>query len=382
MAVIGFVPARGGSKSIPMKNIKLINGKPLIYWSALALQEACSIKEFYIATDDLRIKEVALSFGFDKLKVYDRLPENAQDHSSTESVIIEFLNKKKFDENDSIILVQLTNPFLKSEWINEALIEYSNKNYDSLLSVVPSKRFFWNFKGKSINYDFINRPRRQDFDGQYMENGSFYINKIRSILFSNNRLSGNIGFYEMPEYTGFEIDEPDDWIIVEALLRKHYVSKSQNFMKFKLIATDVDGVLTDAGMYYSQQGDELKRFSTYDGKAFELFRNEGLKTAILTAENTQIVANRAKKMKIDFLYQGVSDKLSIMKDLCKQHGIKLDEVIYVGDDINDKELLQSVGLAFSPANAQLEIVSLTKVINLNVKGGDGVIRAVYNYLKN
>ncbi len=381
MEVIGFVPARGGSKSIPMKNIKLINGRPLIYWSALALQEASEVKEFYIATDDLRIKEVALSFGFDKLKVYDRLPDNAQDHSSTESILLEFIEKNKFGNNDIFLLVQLTNPFLKSEWINDALSIYSLNNYDSLLSVVPSKRFFWGNNGEPLNYDFVNRPRRQDFDGQFMENGAFYINKVNSILTSKNRLSGTIGIYEMPEYTGYEIDEQDDWVIVEALLRKHSAPKFQDFKKFKLIATDVDGVLTDSGMYYSQEGDELKRFSTYDGKAFELFRKEGLKTAILTAENTQIVSNRAKKMKIDFLYQGVSDKFSLMKELCKQQGIKLDEVIYVGDDINDKELLQNVGLAFSPANAQFEISSIKEVINLSINGGDGVIRAIYNYFK-
>ena len=384
MAVIGFIPARGGSKSIPKKNIQLINGKPLIYWSSLALQASSEVDEFYIATDDDLIKEVVLSFGFDKLKVYDRLAENAQDHSSTESVLLEFIAQKELSSLDLLLLVQLTNPFLKAKWISEALKSYTVNGYDSLLSVVLSKRFFWNSSGEPINYNFRNRPRRQDFEGDYMENGAFYINSVQNIVSSKNRLSGKIGLYEMPEYTGFEIDEPDDWTIVEALLKRHQDRSEikKSFKDFKLIATDVDGVLTDAGMYYSQEGDELKRFSTYDGKAFELFRELGYKTAILTAEDTQIVANRAKKMKIDFLYQGVNDKLTVMRELCVQEGITLDDVIYVGDDINDKALLEQVGLAFAPANAQVEIKDLTNVIHLPVKGGEGVIRSIYNFLIN
>lgn len=383
MAVIGFIPARGGSKSIPKKNIQLINGKPLIYWSSLALQEASEVDEFYIATDDDLIKEVVLSFGFDKLKVYDRLAENAQDHSSTESVLLEFIAQNELNSANVLLLVQLTNPFLKAKWISEALKSYAASEYDSLLSVVLSKRFFWNKESEPLNYDIYNRLRRQDFEGQFMENGAFYINKVKNIIEYKNRLSGKIGLYEMPEYTGFEIDEPDDWTIVEALLKRHLDTdgRKKTFKDFKLIATDVDGVLTDAGMYYSQEGDELKRFSTYDGKAFELFRKLGYKTAILTAEDTHIVANRAKKMKIDFLYQGVKDKLTLMRELCVQEGLKLEDVIYVGDDINDKALLEQVGLAFAPANAQAEIKLLNNVKHLPVKGGEGVIRSIYNFLK-
>ncbi len=382
MANIGFIPARGGSKSIPLKNIKHLCGKPLIYWSAKALQESNSIDVFYIATDCKEIEDEVNKFNFSKLQLFKRSAINAQDSSSTESVMLEFIQEKQVDQNDTFILVQLTNPFIKSHQIEEGIQLRIQSNFDSILSCTLSKRFYWDEKGNALNYDFKNRPRRQDYKGQFLENGAFYINSVKNIVENNNRLSGEIGIYEMPEYSSFEIDEPDDWTIVENLFERNqedYLKKITSH-KYKLIATDVDGVLTDAGMFYSQSGDELKRFSTYDGKAFELFRDLGYKTAILTAEDTNIVANRAKKMKIDFLFQGVKDKLTIMKRICEEQGISLSEVIYVGDDINDKELLQSVGLAFSPCNAQEEIKVLKNVIQLHTRGGDGVIREIFNYV--
>ena len=379
MAVIGFIPARGGSKSIPMKNIQLMNGKPLIYWSALALQECIDVDVFYVATDSGEIRDVVLNFGFDKLKVYNRSSDTAQDTSSTESVMLEFIEKENLNNEDTFVLVQLTNPFIKSSWLSEAFLQYQTA--DSLLSASSSKRFFWNKKGEALNYDFNARPRRQDFDGLLMENGAFYINSVQNILTHKNRLSGNIAIYEMPEYTGYEIDEPDDWTIVEALLKAH--AKNETLFKFEdyqLIATDVDGVLTDASMYYTENGDELKKFCTYDGMAFQLFRDKGYKTAILTAENTQLVERRAKKMKIDFLFQGAKDKLTLMQNLCNDLNISLKQVIYIGDDINDKALLEAVGLAFKPANAQKEIMSLANVNLLSHKGGEGTIREIYNNL--
>ncbi|MEZ4900552.1 MAG: HAD family hydrolase [Spirosomataceae bacterium] len=104
----------------------------------------------------------------------------------------------------------------------------------------------------------------------------------------------------------------------------------------KLFLTDVDGVLTDGSMYYTESGDEFKRFHTHDGMAFELLRKAGIKTGIITSENTQIVARRAAKIKADFLYQGQRDggKLAAAQEICHELGIHLSEVAYIGDDIN------------------------------------------------
>jgi N-acylneuraminate cytidylyltransferase len=118
-----------------------------------------------------------------------------------------------------------------------------------------TKRFFWNENGTPINYDYKNRPRRQDFDGMLMENGAFYISSIGNIKKYKNRLSGKIAIYEMPEYTAIEIDEEDDWIIAEKLMQKYILQPKKSSKKIKLFLSDVDGTLTDAGMYYGNNGE-------------------------------------------------------------------------------------------------------------------------------
>ena len=99
--------------------------------------------------------------------------------------------------------------------------KYLNEKADSAFTCVISKRFYWDWEVKPINYDYKNRPRRQDYKGMLLENGACYINKVGNILKDKNRLSGKITFYEMPEYSSFEIDEPDDFIIIEKLMEKH-----------------------------------------------------------------------------------------------------------------------------------------------------------------
>ena len=111
---IAFIPVRGGSKSIPLKNIKSLNGRPLVYWTVYAAQESKNIDKIIVATDSEEIKKVVLDFGFDKLEVYDRSAENAQDTSSTESVMLEYIENSGLKENDTFILIQATSPLLKS----------------------------------------------------------------------------------------------------------------------------------------------------------------------------------------------------------------------------------------------------------------------------
>ena len=218
---IAFIPARGGSKSIPLKNIKEINGKPLIYWTSKAAEDARCIDKIIIATENEKIKETVLNFGFKKLEVYDRDPENARDESSTESVMTEYIKKSDLNPEDNFFLIQATSPLLKSEYIDKMYEEYIKSGADSIFSGVREKQFHWIETPQGvnpINYDYRNRPRRQDFQGIIAENGACYINKVKNILRDNCRLSGKITVYEMLPQTGFEIDEESDWIIVEQLM--------------------------------------------------------------------------------------------------------------------------------------------------------------------
>lgn len=143
--------------------------------------------------------------------------------------------------------------------------------------------------------------------------------------------------------------------------------------KIKLVAMDVDGVLTDAGMYYTETGDELKKFNTRDGMGVALVRQAGLKTAILTSESTEIVKRRGAKLRIDHVYIGVQDKLTQMRWLLEQLGLTLDEVAYIGDDVNDYELLSHVGLAATVKDASRLPKSVAHLIT-EAKGGEGAVR--------
>ena len=146
--------------------------------------------------------------------------------------------------------------------------------------------------------------------------------------------------------------------------------------KIKLFLSDVDGVMTDAGMYYTASGDEFKKFNTHDGMAFNLLREAGIKTGIITTENTTIVERRAAKLKIDYVYQGAGfkGKLAAAMEICFKENITLNEVAYIGDDINCIELLKAVGIAACPANSTKKVKAIPGIIHLQKSGGEGAIR--------
>ena len=148
----------------------------------------------------------------------------------------------------------------------------------------------------------------------------------------------------------------------------------------KLFATDVDGTMTDGCMYYAENGLELKKFNFQDGMGFKILRENGIKTAIITSEDTPIVKMRADKLKVDYLSMGNWDKLGFVKNICKELNISLNEVAYIGDDINDIELLNSVGVKACPKNAVKKVKSIKGIRKLKNKGGDGAVREFIEYL--
>jgi len=372
---VAFIPARCGSKSIAYKNIKKFCGKPLIYWNLLALQDSNKIDEIYVATDCDEIQGVVDTLNFSKVSVFRRNKLNSSNSSSTESVMIEFLEKNSFSDNDLFLLVQATSPLTETSDFDKAIDQLKAENSDSLLTCVRTKRFFWSNDSKPLNYDFYNRPRRQDFSGMMMENGAFYISSVGNIKKSKNRISGEITIFLMDDFKGIELDEPADWIIAENLMSQINFRKKIN-PKIKLFLSDVDGTLTDAGMYYSDDGKELKKFNTKDGKGFELLRLAGIKTGIITSEDTKIVSSRAKKLKIDYVFQGVGhyEKLLVAKKICKKENLTLDQVAYIGDDINCKQLLESVGYSACPSDSNNVIKDIPNIKILSTKGGEGALR--------
>lgn len=384
---VAFIPVRGGSKSIPLKNIKPICGKPLVYWTVKAACECRYIDKVYVSTDSEAIGNAVQRFageiaGADKIEVIGRSPETATDGASTESAMLEFAEHYIFD---NIILVQATSPMLTAGDLNGGYELYATDNTDSVLSVVKQYRFLWKQDKEEnavpMNYEVFHRPRRQEFDGYLMENGAFYICSRESLLKTGNRLSGNIKAYEMDADTAFEIDEPSDWVIIESLMKKNGLlqDKVSDTKKIKMFLTDCDGCLTDGGMYYSENGDELKKFNTKDGMGLSNIRNKGVVIGIITGENTKIVERRAEKLHINELHQGVTDKLSVVRELAKKYHVSLEEVAYVGDDVNDIPVMEQVGFPCTVNDANSKVKELAAYIS-SYNGGDGAIRDIIEHL--
>ncbi|MFH1714290.1 MAG: acylneuraminate cytidylyltransferase family protein [Candidatus Nealsonbacteria bacterium] len=224
-----FLPLRGGSKSIPLKNIKPIAGKPLSFWGAQAALKCSLVDKLVVSTDSDAIRKKFRQIKSKKLKVIDRSSETATDKASTESAMLEFA--KNNDWFEYIILIQATSPLLESRHLKEAINKFFRNKCDSLLSVVRQKRFIWQEKRgrtRPVNYNPLKRPMRQDFEGFLVENGAFYITSRKRLLRTKCRISGKMGVYEMPEETYFEMDEPSDWIIIESFLKKAKVEKQKN----------------------------------------------------------------------------------------------------------------------------------------------------------
>ena len=145
-------------------------------------------------------------------------------------------------------------------------------------------------------------------------------------------------------------------------------------MSIKIFLSDVDGVLTDGGMYYTESGEEFKKFSCYDGMGMKLLQEKGYKVGIITSEDKQINRNRARKLKLDFDFHGIKDKLKFMQEFCINENFKLSEIAYIGDDINCFDLLSNVGVCACPKNAVSKIKNIPNIKLLNSSGGNGAFR--------
>jgi len=143
--------------------------------------------------------------------------------------------------------------------------------------------------------------------------------------------------------------------------------------RVRLVAMDVDGVLTDAGMYYSESGDELKKFNTRDGMGIKMLQAASVVTAFITREKTAIVERRGQKLAVPEVHQGIDDKLAVLATLAQKHGLSLDQVAYIGDDVNDLEALRAIGFSAAPADAMPSVLKSVHYICAK-KGGEGAVR--------
>ncbi len=376
---IAIIPLRAGSKGIPQKNRKKILGRPLFSW---VLTEAIhsNLDIIYLFTDDEWISNfVSLNYSWTKkIKIINRSAASASDKASTEEGMWELATKIDFDF-DNYFLLQATSPLTTHSDINKAIELVQMKEYDSIVSLVNTHRFIWNKKGESLNYDYLNRPRRQDFNGLLIENGAIYACSKSSYKKTKNRLGGRIGVLEMPEDTLTEIDDPSDMLILEQLLIKRLRKQKGSGEKIEYLILDVDGVFTDGSVSYSKDGELAKKFSLVDGMGLEILRDNGIEPIIMTSENSPIVQSRMDKLQIKHVYLGVKDKFALVTHLCSELETSRHKIAYLGDDVNDLSNLISVGWGICPSNGVSKVKGLVDVI-LNNHGGSGAIREAVEFI--
>lgn len=395
---IGFVPLRAGSRGVPSKNLKNICGKPLCYWVLNSLNSCYIIDQVFVAVDSEPLYRTVSSFNLNKVYPYFRDPSTATDTATTESAILDFKfycsknNLYNINLDTTLVLAQATNPMLTCLDITKGLelYNYHGKN-TPVISCIKVESLLWenlDFKPPYIvvpkNYDPSSRKRRQDFDSSlYQENGAFYINNFNYVTRNVCRISKKCMPYIMPWFTGIEIDTLEQFKVVEFIMQQFTLPvmdtlSVDKISKVKLFVTDVDGVMTDAGLYYSPYIDNnfesIKKFNTRDGLGIKIIKDLGIKVAICTGDNSKAAQARAAKLGVDFFINNCQDKLKAISLICKELNITLEEVAFIGDDVNDLELIKRVGVAACPADSQPEIKSVPFIRVLNTKGGEGVVR--------
>jgi len=377
---IAIIPLRKNSKGIKNKNKNKLIGRPLYSW-ALGAAIFSELDEVYIYSDDKELLDFINKeyYWSKKVKTILRPDFTATDTASTELAMIEFV-KELNKEFATITLLQATSPLTSSLDINNSLDLIIKKGYDSSITVVKTKRFFWNDKAEPLNYDYNNRPRRQDFKGCFVENGAVYTTTSQQFLSSKNRIGGNIGLVEMLEETYYEIDSMSDWMIVERLLMNR-LRANKNNTEIKYLVLDVDGVFTDGTVYFNAEGESLKKFDMRDGMGLEILREYRVEIIVMTSEKSKLVQARMKKLKIKNLYMGVKDKFSLLKKIILDKNENFSAFAYVGDDVNDLANMSSCGWSFAPSNAT-EVAKVNSDLILKNKSGDKAIREVTEFIKN
>ena len=211
--IISIIPARKGSKGIPNKNLLNLSGKPLIYYAIQASKQSI-VEETWVSSDSDEILNFSKKLGAKTIK---RPKELSDDNASSESALIHFSENIEFD---ILVFIQCTSPLIKPQDINRGIEKM--RNFDSIVSVTETHQMFWNAKGPL--YDINNRERRQDSIKRYLETGSFYITSKKNLMKSQNRLSGKIGFVEIPKHRSIEIDNINDLKTAELMINSNALS--------------------------------------------------------------------------------------------------------------------------------------------------------------
>lgn len=378
MTVLAVIPARGGSKGVPGKNLIPICGMPLIARAVASCRAAETVDRVVVSTDSGEIADVARSAG---AEVVARPAALSGDTASSESALVHALDLKGgADEFDVVVLVQCTSPFIDPADIDRAVSLVRSGRYDSVFSAAPDEVFLWSDNGAGglvgVNHDPAVRPRRQDRPVQLAETGAFYAMRVDGFRASGHRFFGNVGAVTVDPMTALEIDHPSDVELARAIspvvARRSGSTDAARWQRVRALVTDFDGVHTDDSASVDERGVESVRVSRADGMGISRLRAAGLHVMILTTDLSPVAARRAGKLQVECL-SGVDDKAATLAGWAADQGLALDEIAYLGNDVNDLGALAVVGLPASVADAHPDVRAAA--VHITAKpGGHGAVR--------
>jgi N-acylneuraminate cytidylyltransferase len=394
--ILALIPARGGSKGIPRKNIRSFAGYPLIAWSIAAAKQSQLVTRVIVSTDDAEIAAVAREWGAET--PFLRPAEFAQDKTTDLPVFehaLKWLNTEHVEGYQPDIVIQLrpTSPIRPQTMVDDAIrILLNHEDADCVRGVVPAgqnpfKMWRFNGEGKPLNpllevegiVEPYNAPR-QILPPVYWQTG--HIDAIRvSTIVNKKSLTGDVIYPLLidPKYT-VDIDTLPDWAKYEALvysgLEMVSPGKSRHAMPetIKMIICDFDGVVTDNLVITDQDGKESVTASRSDSMHIKKLHELGVEVMILSSEPNPVVMARAKKMGVEAIHNvGMQNKGRVMREVLEQKNVKAENVIYVGNDLNDLPCFEIAGWSVAVADAYPEVIRAADHV-LTTTGGHGAIR--------
>lgn len=343
-----IVLARGGSKGIPLKNIRRLAGKPLIAWVLRAAIDSGQFDSVWVSTDHDEIEKVAKQCG---AKVHRRSPEVSKDTTSSLETIQEFL--QHHPEVDIVGNIQATSPCLHPSDLIKVVDMIKNQGYDSVFAVVRHHLFRWKEvkAGEATvaeNFVPARRPRRQDWNGELYENGSFYF-ATRELLTKGLLQDGKLAYYEMKPEHSVDIDVDIDWPIAEQRVKRYgYFGKNPTVVK--LLVCNVDGCLTDGRVYVNQEH-ELISYSLRDVDGIRMLLDKDVQVRLLSERDISPVL--VSNLNLPCLIEGnVSNKKEVVEKWMGKLGLSSwSQVAYMGCSYSDVECLKLAGTCGVPADA-------------------------------
>ncbi|WP_217181158.1 acylneuraminate cytidylyltransferase [Streptomyces sp. AC495_CC817] len=371
MTTVAIIPARGGSKQVPRKNVQRVGGVPLVARAVRTALAVPSIDLVVVSTDDAEIADVARAAG---ATVVERPAALSGDTATSESAVLHALDELEAagESIDVVAFLQATSPFTSAEALDDAVARVRAGEVDSAFSAYETYGFLWRRTpggAAAINHDAAHRPRRQDREPHHLETGAFYVFSAAGFRESRHRFFGRIGIAEVPEWTAIEIDDEHQLRIARALAALH---EAAHPIPATVVVTDFDGVHTDDTAIVGADGGEQVRVSREDGMGVALLRRAGVPMLILSTEVNPVVRARAEKLRVPVLH-GIDDKEAALRAWAEEHGHDLADIAYLGNDVNDLPAMRIVGWPVAVANAHPRVIEEARVV-LSRSGGHGAVR--------